>query len=131
LLAYQKVKSDDVLAPGVQVFIDYRYNNCWLKLTWDQDNVLPISDVPGLREQLERVGSQLWMQIPEVLRNNSIYTVDAILDNRDHLWLLEMNSNPQVHPDLYLPMLSDLFDQAPGASTSRNDLASTSVVSAA
>jgi hypothetical protein len=66
-----------------------------------------------LQEQLEEAGRILWKEIPDPMRQDTVYTVDAILDSRDCLWFLEMNSNPQVHPDVYLPMLRNLFSRVP------------------
>jgi hypothetical protein len=108
-LAYQQVDYQDVPARGRQVLIDYRYNNLWVKMAWDHDNALANAESSELKEQLETVGSVLWREIPEDIRAGSVFTVDAILDNRDCLWLLEMNSNPQVHPDVYLPMIASLL----------------------
>src|SRR5262249_49940846 len=113
LLAYQGLSANDVLPLGHQVLLDYRYNNCWLKMNWGPDNVLPTCGMVELREQLEDAGKVLWKEIPESVRQDTMYTLDAILDSRDCLWWLEMNSNPQVHPDVYLPMLRDLFARVP------------------
>jgi hypothetical protein len=51
----------------------------------------------------------LWRSIPEPLRPASLYTVDAIADAEERIWLLEMNCNPAVHPDAYPVMFEGLF----------------------
>ena len=113
MLDYQGVRVEDILPAGHRVLLDYRYNNCWLKLTWVHDNALPTCDIPVVRDQLGRAGELLWNEIPEPMRQDTMFTIDAILDSRDCLWLLEINSNPQVHPDVYSSMLRDLFSREP------------------
>ena len=111
LLDYQGTNANAILPHGRQVLIDYRYNHCWVRMTWVPDNALPTCGIQGLREQLNEAGRTLWNEIPDPMRQDTVYTVDAILDSRDSLWFLEMNSNPQVHPDIYLPMFRDLFSR--------------------
>ena len=36
------------------------------------------------------------------------FVLDAIVDAQDQPWFLEVNSNPQWHPDIYAPMLDGL-----------------------
>lgn len=112
LLRFQGAGPDDVPPQGRRILLDYRFNNCWLRMSWANDNVLPTCEIAGLREQLEDIGRLLWLEIPEDIRDQTIFTVDAILDARDCLWFLEMNSNPQVHPDVYQPMMRDLFGRS-------------------
>jgi hypothetical protein len=117
MLDIQGLNESIIVPAGHQVLIDYRYNSPWLRMDWGPDNVLPTCEVEGVREQLEEIGGVLWEQIPEPVRNNSVFTVDAILDVRDSLWFLEVNSNPQLHPDVYPSMLKDICAFAAGDST--------------
>jgi hypothetical protein len=49
-----------------------------------------------------------WRGIPEGVRQNTLFTVDGILDRTGVARFVEINSNPAVHPDAYLPMLEGL-----------------------
>jgi D-alanine-D-alanine ligase-like ATP-grasp enzyme len=61
----------------------------------------PGTSATPLGEELRTVGKVLWQTIPEELRQGVLFTVDAVLDDQGQLWLLETNSNPAVHPDVY------------------------------
>jgi hypothetical protein len=63
--------------------------------------------------QFKQFGPVFWQSIPEDLRGfGTLYSVDAIADEQDRLWLLEMNCNPAMHPDLYFGMFEGLFGPA-------------------
>lgn len=109
MLAFQALDRSSVPAYGQQVLVDYRYNNSWIRFNFYSDNLLPDLGIDSVREELENAGKQLWLEIPEDMRVNTLFTLDAILDPMDRLWFLEMNSNPVVHPDLYRPILRSLL----------------------
>lgn len=46
------------------------------------------------------------------MRGTTLFTLDAMVDAQDHVWLLEMNSNPMVHPDAYPVMMTRLYEAA-------------------
>jgi len=60
-------------------------------------------------EQLHRSGEVFWHGIPEAVRQDTLFTVDGILDRTGTARFLEINSNPAAHPDVYQPMLQGLF----------------------
>ncbi|WZB76155.1 hypothetical protein WJ972_09910 [Achromobacter insuavis] len=47
------------------------------------------------------------------MRRNSVFTLDAVIDADDRVWLLEMNSHPMIHPNVYPPMLDSVFQDEP------------------
>ena len=49
----------------------------------------------------------------EPRRRNSVFTLDAVIDADDRVWLLEMNSHPMIHPNVYPPMLDSVFQDEP------------------
>lgn len=53
--------------------------------------------------------------IDESLRQNSVFTLDAVIDADDRVWLLEMNSHPMIHPNVYPLMLASVFADEPVA----------------
>lgn len=58
-----------------------------------------------LREQLLHIGGASWSCIPEGVRAGTVYTVDAILASDRTIRVLEMNSNPFLHPLVYRDMI--------------------------
>ena len=60
--------------------------------------------------QLLRIGDLANRYIKEESHHDMIYTVDAICDKNEKLWILEANSYPVIHPFLYSIMLSKLID---------------------
>ncbi|HZX85272.1 MAG TPA: hypothetical protein VFF19_16995 [Reyranella sp.] len=50
-----------------------------------------------------------------------MFTIDASVDAQSQAWLLEMNSNPMVHPDVYPAMLKSIFEH-PQADNLRQQL---------
>jgi hypothetical protein len=101
---------DDVPAAGRSVLVDYRYSS-YVNLTVSRDKEDPQKELAGtpLLKQLEEAGAVLWRGIPEAQRPATLFTLDAILDAEDQLWLLEMNCNPVCHPRVYAHMFETLF----------------------
>lgn len=58
-----------------------------------------------LREQLLRIGRASWSAIPEAVRAGTAYIVDAVLASDRTIRVLEMNSNPFLHPLIYRHMI--------------------------
>ncbi|MDB5822416.1 MAG: hypothetical protein JWR21_1120 [Herminiimonas sp.] len=65
-----------------------------------------------LEPQLTAIGTALWEGIPAGARQDTLFTVDAILDADNRLWVLEMNSNPFVHPLVYPLVIDSMFPVA-------------------
>jgi len=105
-----------VVPNGRQVLIEFRYRSC-LRGSQPDDvssNVLAKCAGTPLMEQLRRSGEVFWRGIPDAVRQDTLFTVDGILDRSGLARFVEINSNPAVHPDAYFPMLEGLF--AVGAS---------------
>ncbi len=109
LLDYQNVTLDTVLPKAQERIIDFRYGSPFARRRHERDVDLVNEMIPSLEPQLRAFGSKLWRGIPDQLREDTVFTVDAIVDERDRIWALEMNSNPFIHPYVYPVMLKDLF----------------------
>ncbi|RKP52532.1 hypothetical protein [Trinickia fusca] len=108
VLAWQGLDVDSVPALGQRVVLDFRYASPFDRtITRDRD-VLSAQSV-SMRARLHQMAGSLAQGIPPATREHTIFTVDAIVDEDDQLWLLEMNSHPMVHPASYVPMLDSLF----------------------
>lgn len=111
ILAWQGFEADSVVAEGQQVRLDFRYATPFDRTVITNRDVLSQqSDI--MRAQLQQIGNSLAQAIPDEFRLHTVFTVDAVVDAHDQLWLLEMNSHPMVHPANYMPMLDDLFGVA-------------------
>lgn len=62
----------------------------------------------ALYHAITKVGKMLWSTI-EDQTEALLFTVDAIISREGSFWILEANSNPVVHPDVYPSMLDTLF----------------------
>jgi hypothetical protein len=112
LLAFQGHTPDSVPALNESVVLDFKYLSPLFRATTHNKAVLCNED-HVLYPQLRAIGEVLWQGIPVTLRQNTAYSVDAMLDNDGVLYVLEMNSNPQLHPDIYATMLEGLFFNRP------------------
>ena len=105
VLLYSGYTLDDVLDKQQRQIIDFRYvhrfprNNAvhWL----DRCEL----DVTPYRDQLEYTGAVIATLLEQPSCSLLFYTVDAILDDSQQLWILEANSNPMMHPFVYEDML--------------------------
>jgi hypothetical protein len=109
VVRYEGRSLEDVPAEGESVLADYRYFSYLLQSFSDTSSSLErYKDSPVLA-QLAEFGPTLWGGVPEDLRPATLYTVDAIADADDKVWLLEMNCNPATHPEAYPLMFERLF----------------------
>lgn len=111
LAEYQGLSLEAVVPNGRPVLIEFRYRSCLRGLLPDDasSNVLAKYAGTPLMEQLRSSGEVFWRGIPDAVRQDTLFTVDGILDRNGRATFVEMNSNPAVHPDAYLPMLNSLF----------------------
>jgi len=108
---YQGLSLDSVVPVGRQVLVEFRYQSILHRVQPDFPNLnvlAKFADSP-LMDQLRRSGEIFWRGIPEPIRQNTLFTVDGIIDRSGTARFVEMNSNPAVHPDAYAPMLQGLF----------------------
>lgn len=109
---YQHRALNSVLPMGVPMVVDFKYGSPYEKPVFVNDNVLPRHQGSRLAEQLAQAGQVLAQAVPQAIRGTTLFTLDAMVDEQDQVWLLEMNSNPMVHPDAYPVMMSRLFESA-------------------
>jgi hypothetical protein len=113
LARYQDVSLDDVLPAGRSFLADFRYGSNLRHRGRASSNVLADYAASDIAHQLDTAGSALWRgAIPADLRADTLWTLDAIVDDASTVWLLEMNCNPMVHPDAYYPVLEGIFGPA-------------------
>ena len=109
---YQGHAPDSILAEGAAMMFDFKYGSPYDKAVYENENVLPRHQGKRLAAQLEQAGEVLAQAVPDDIRSTTLFTLDAIVDDQDQVWLLEMNSNPMVHPDVYPTMMTRLFAPA-------------------
>ncbi|MGV2895821.1 hypothetical protein ACNPPY_08485 [Achromobacter sp. AGC78] len=108
ILAWQGYSLDEVLPEGVRAMLDFRYLTPHDRVTLKNRDVwhqMP----PDVAAQFCYAGPLLYRGIPEAVRKNSVFTLDAVIDENDQVWLLEMNSHPMIHPNVYPAMLGSMF----------------------
>jgi hypothetical protein len=112
VLAIQGYSPETILQENESAVVDFKYTTPLIQRSFE--NTAQLCDEKHvLYSQLHAIGEVLWMGIPEPLRQNTAYSVDAMLDADNVLNVLEMNSNPQLHPDIYATMLESLFFNLP------------------
>lgn len=101
---------DTVLARGERQTVDLRHGSA-LRHPSDRHTIdlRGATDLPWM-PVVDKTGAVLFDTIPEPIRANTLFTVDAILDPRDQLWLLDMDCDPAVHPLTYPEIVASLFE---------------------
>ena len=109
VLHYLGVDLDTIVPKGARQLVDFRYSSHLRpprgRLTFDFASPAE----PPWMAMLRRAGPDLFAGIPEGTRANTLFTVDAILDDAGQIWLLEMNSNPMTHPLAYPSMVQSIL----------------------
>lgn len=107
---YQGISSiDEVVPQDTSVLVDFRYLSGLHPFRQTNQNVLDKYQRTPVLAQMDYAGRFFWTGIPEEIRRNTLYTIDAIIAPDQTVYFLEMNSNPIVHPDTYAAMFDDLF----------------------
>ncbi|MED5619664.1 hypothetical protein [Ideonella sp. BN130291] len=112
LARLQGVEPGDVPPAGTQVVCDYRYVSPFNPTVYENSNLLPRLAGTPLAQRFVDAGQRLWPRIPGPPGRQIGFALDAIVDANDQPWFLEVNSNPQWHPDIYGPMLDALCPMA-------------------
>lgn len=99
----------DVPAPGHEVLVDFKYGSRYEPMQRGNRNIIDELRKTPLAVQFERAGQVFSQSVKEYAGQNSLFTLDAMLDAQGTVWFLEMNSNPMVHPDVYPVVLRDQF----------------------
>jgi hypothetical protein len=112
---YQGLSLDAVVTAGRRVVVEFRYASLLHPVAPEFPNTNVLAKFAGtpLLEQLRRSGEVFWRGIPDGIRQNTLFTVDGILDRNGTARFLEINSNPAGHPDVYPAMLAGLFGELP------------------
>lgn len=112
-LALQGVDLASVPPAGQQVQLEYRYISPFNPSNQVDQNAR--GDIRGtaVEEQLVRAGRACLQAVAEEMREDLAFSVDAVLDDQDRLWVLEVNCNPLLHPAFYPVMLDALFVREP------------------
>jgi hypothetical protein len=112
MATYQGHQLDTVMPTRQPLLADFRYAS-ELALPSYRQIVNLRSRLPSeFGPQLAAVGKALWEGIPVDARQDTLFTVDAILDADNRVWSLEMNSNPFVHPLAYPHIVAAMFPLA-------------------
>ncbi len=107
-LLYQDLSLTSVLAKNKKCSIDYRYKS--ILQTSHQTKDIKISENPRLKfnNELKKIGDMVKKESPKEIQNNFVYAIDAMMDKDRQLWILELNTNPHIHPYLYGPMIANI-----------------------
>lgn len=108
-LALQGVALASVPLAGQQVQLEYRYISPFNPSNHQDCNVRAAIRGSAVERELQRAGHACLQSLARESRADTAFSIDAILDAQDRLWLLEANSNPLLHPAFYAPMLDALF----------------------
>jgi hypothetical protein len=108
VIRYRGKQLDTVLGAGEVIGAGFRYNSLLEAGDFKNRNVLAKHSSGPVGEQLRAIGKTLWPSIPEDIRTGVVFTIDAVLDDKNLFWLLEMNPNPSLHPDVYAAMLASV-----------------------
>src|SRR6266480_7406537 len=93
-LVYQGRSLDWVPALDEVQPLDFRYGSKLLFPLEVKDIDLRRDPIPGTDNQLKHIGSTLLRGIPEEIRANTVFTVDAILDTEQKPCILHMDFHP-------------------------------------
>lgn len=109
LLRYFERELKTVLKRVERQIIEFRYGT--ILMHWSERLVLDFAkdDAPPWLPQLRTIGTILFSAIPAAIRQHTLFTVDAVVGKDGQIWLLEMNSNPTVHPLVYPTMVEKLL----------------------
>ena len=108
-LAFQGLSLTDVPPAGSAPFIDYRYGREHQgRASLESDNQLPAMS-ERVKRDMTRAANLMAGELLSRFPAPVLYSMDAVLDDNEDLWWLEVNSNPTLPPEGYAPMFSDLF----------------------
>lgn len=112
MLAWQGVSADTIAPAGTTYLLDFLYASVFDRINIHSRDALS-QQSQARRTELEHIGACLFDSIPADTRAHTLFTLDAVIDHQDRLWLLEMNSHTIIHPRSYGVMLDDLFNMTP------------------
>jgi hypothetical protein len=115
----QNVRPFDVPQAGATIVCDYRYVSPFNPTVYANHNVLPRIKTHQIVQHFADAGRRILPRVVSAAAPDGDpalslscadskqigFVLDAIVDAQGQPWFLEINSNPQLHPDLYAPML--------------------------
>lgn len=110
-LAWQGMSADSIPAAGQKVKLGYRYASDFDPVNITDRSMLQSQSkkIPQLRRDLDHFGKVLSQAIPTEIRQHAMFTLDAVINADNEVFLLEVNCNPMVHPLSYVHILDDVF----------------------
>ncbi len=106
-LSWQGFRLDSVLADQQKAYLSFLYASPFhSKSREDSDVLQSVSD--RVRFQLSRAAMLALQGFAPEHQKNVLYTLDGVLDAKERIWFLEINSHPMVHPSVYPYMLGSL-----------------------
>ncbi len=115
IVRLQGFEPGDVPPAGARLVCDYRYVSPFNPTVYANHNLLPRLAGKAIVQRFAEAGSRLWPRIPGPPGRQLGFVLDAIVDAQGQPWFLELNSNPQLHPDLYTMMLDGLCGMGDGS----------------
>lgn len=117
LVRYYGRSLDQVLAKGAKQVVEFRYGSS-LMLAHERSVADLVNDAEvAWLAQAKDAGQKLYAAIPAEMRENTMFTVDAILPQDGQAYFLEVNCNPTVHPLVYPIMANQLLGAKAPADT--------------
>jgi hypothetical protein len=114
----QNVRPIDVPQAGATIVCDYRYVSPFNPTVYVNHNVLPRIKTHQIVQHFTDAGRRILQRVVSAASDSDSarsddskqigFVLDAIVDAQGQPWFLEINSNPQLHPDLYASMLDGL-----------------------
>lgn len=109
---YQGYELESTPPTGQHITIDFKYGSLFLPRHIQNPNALNEYRNSDVEKQLIDAGKLFWLGIPEQIRKSAITVADAIIDDQNRAWFLEVNSNSIVQPDAYRFIFESLFGEA-------------------
>lgn len=111
-LTYQGILPDDVLEEGRRAWFDFRYGRTFADRRRSQDGNSLAQLLGPCGDQLAEMGDFVVGILKEAAQVPLMCSVDAVLDDSNRLWWLEINTNSTLPHHGYAVILTDLFHGA-------------------
>jgi hypothetical protein len=108
MAAWQRINPALIVPAGKKLLLDYRYVSPFNPTIYGNYNRFAELKSSPIAQAFVQAGHRLWPQILIHDTTQAAFVLDAIVDDKDQAWFLEINSNAQLHPDIYPVMLSSL-----------------------
>ncbi len=101
MLDYYKKTRDEILERDEELLVDFRYGSMLADPELIDDFYTPLKEYPQLQEQIDILANAMKIILCVEEDADYVFTVDAILSDDTQLYVLEVNTNPEIHPYLY------------------------------